>query len=231
MTDITRFPGGLTNRGLGEGIGAYLPFPDPTKYVVDWDDFIYFNEATGIEYTVTVVGTGTVVATDGHGGLVLITNSAADNDSVFVQRIEESFRWSSSKKLWFETRFQVSDATQSDVMVGLAITDATPLDASDGIFFLKADGSTTINLILRKNSTDTSVGAITLANATNYKLGFDYDGANTWRVWQDGLVVASYTGTTNVPDDEDLSVVFGIMNGEAVAKTMTIDYCMAVEDR
>jgi hypothetical protein len=34
-----------------------------------------------------------------------------------------------------------------------------------------------------------------------------------------------------MPDDEDLTVSFGIQNGEAVAKTMTVDYILAAMDR
>lgn len=37
--------------------------------------------------------------------------------------------------------------------------------------------------------------------------------------------------TTNLPDDEELTVSFGIQNGAAAAKTMSVDYIMAVKER
>ena len=36
---------------------------------------------------------------------------------------------------------------------------------------------------------------------------------------------------TNVPNDEELTVSFGIQNGEAAAQTMTIDYVTAMVER
>jgi hypothetical protein len=36
---------------------------------------------------------------------------------------------------------------------------------------------------------------------------------------------------TNLPDDEELTVSFGIQNGEAAAQTMTIDYVVAAVER
>ena len=36
---------------------------------------------------------------------------------------------------------------------------------------------------------------------------------------------------TNLPNDEDLTISFGIQNGEAVAKTMTIDYITMMVER
>ena len=36
---------------------------------------------------------------------------------------------------------------------------------------------------------------------------------------------------TNLPDDEELTISFGIQNGEASAQTMTIDYVVAAVER
>jgi hypothetical protein len=37
--------------------------------------------------------------------------------------------------------------------------------------------------------------------------------------------------TTNLVDDEDLTPTFAIQNGEAVAKTMTVDYIFVAKER
>jgi len=36
---------------------------------------------------------------------------------------------------------------------------------------------------------------------------------------------------TNLPDNEELTISFGIQNGAAAAKTMTIDYVTAIVER
>ena len=47
----------------------------------------------------------------------------------------------------------------------------------------------------------------------------------------DDSKVATETTLTNAPDDEDLTVSFGIQNGAAAAKTMTVDYIFAAVER
>jgi hypothetical protein len=48
------------------------------------------------------------------------------------------------------------------------------------------------------------------------------------------FVNGTYTGssvTTNLPDDEDMTVTIAIQNGEAAAKTMTVDYVYVAKER
>ena len=50
------------------------------------------------------------------------------------------------------SRFKLSDATQSDALVGLAITDTTAIDGvTDGIFFTKDDGDTNLDFVVEKD--------------------------------------------------------------------------------
>jgi hypothetical protein len=37
--------------------------------------------------------------------------------------------------------------------------------------------------------------------------------------------------STNAPDDEELTVSFGIQNGAAAAKVLTVDYVTAMKER
>jgi hypothetical protein len=53
----------------------------------------------------------------------------------------------------------------------------------------------------------------------------------TFTPYVNGVAKTPITSTANMPDDEDLTVSFGIQNGEAVAKTMTVDYILAAMDR
>jgi hypothetical protein len=192
------------------------------------EDFDYY---TAGDWTVTETDAGATQAlTDGDGGLLLITNTAADNDLVALQKKGESFRFASGKELFFEARFKVSDATQSDLAIGLQITDTSPLDVSDGVFFLKADGSTSVSFLVEKNGTATTTSVATLVSDTFITLGFNYDGGSVLQYCVNGVVTGT-SAVTNLPDDEDLTVSFAIQNGEAVAKTMTVDYIFVAKER
>lgn len=199
---------------------------DPFKYHTYANDFDVYTAA---EWTVTETQAGATQAiTAGDGGILLLTNTAADDDLVSLQLLQETFRWASTLDMFFKCRFKVSDATQSDVVMGLQITDTTPLDVTDGIFFIKTDGAATIQFRVEKDNT---ASTLTLTNSlvsdTYMTLGFWYEGnTGVFHVFQDDVEVGQVVNT-NAPDDEDLTVTMAVQNGEAVAKTMSIDYVMA----
>lgn len=223
----TRFPNGVTNVGEDSLFAALGQLAGP-QFHTYFEDFDYYAAA---DWTVTETQAGATQAlTDGDGGLLLLTNTAADNDLVALQKVGESYRFASGKKLFFEARFKVSNATQSDVVMGLQITDATPLDVTDGVFFLKSDDSTTINLLVEKNNTATTTSVGTLADDTYIRLGFYYDGNSSIQAFVNGTYVAT-SATTNLVDDEDLTISFAIQNGNAVARTMTVDYVYVAKER
>lgn len=227
MATPTRYTSGVTTAKSIENLGQFILL-DMTKAHVYFNDF---DTYTAADWTVTEVGVATQALADGDGGLLLVTNAAADDNSSFNQKVGESFLMETGKKAWFKAKFQVNDATQSDVVIGLQITDTTPLDVTDGIFFLKADGAATVDLLVEKDNVATTTASVaTLVDDTDITLGFFYDGVDKIIVFVNDVAVASSV-TTNLPDDEALTVSFGIQNGEAVAKTMTLDYIMASKER
>lgn len=227
----TRFPYGLTNVGETD-LFADMVQPDPTLFHEYWNDFDTY--AAG-DWTVTETQAGATQAlTAGDGGLLLLTNSAADDDLVALQKSPAAFTFTAGKKTFFRCRFKVSDATQSDVVIGLQVVDATPLDVSDGIYFLKADGSTSFSFICRKNATTGSTSAAsvaTLANDTFIELGFYYDGESKVAYEVNGSVIGSLDASSAYLPDTTCTVSFALQNGEAVAKTMTVDYIYAAKER
>lgn len=228
----THFTSGVTNVS-GDGTLGKLKAPAPHKYHSYFNDFdTYLASDWTITTTEAGTGTATEALADGDGGLLLLTNAAGDNDLDFLQLVKEGFKYEAGKQLAFNIRFKTSDATQTDIVAGLQLTDTTPLDVTDGIFFLKEDGSTSISFIVEKNSTQST---LTLPNAladdTFMTLGFVFDPKDQkFHVFQDN-VLAGTVVNTNAPDDEELTVSFGVQNGEAVAKTMTIDYVGAMKER
>ena len=235
----THFPNGISNRTKGHPLFNY-PYLDPSKYYTYFDDFFEYH--SGI-YTITTTeagsGNASEAITSGAGGQLLITNDDADNDLDFFQLKGESFKWDSSKRMFFSARFKTNDATQSEIVMGLQITDTTPLDVTDGIFFLKVDADTKPDLIIEKdNSSSLSVLEMNaMEDDTFVTLSFEYDpldvatGGAVFRAYQDDVQVGEITGTTNAPDDEDLTISFGIQNGEAAAKTLTIDFILVAVER
>ena len=209
MLSTTRFPNGVTNVGE-DSLFAAMGQLAPTKFHTYMEDFDYYAAA---DWTVTETQAGATQAlTNGDGGLLLLTNSAADDDLNALQKVGASFAFAAGKKLWFEARFKVSDATQSDFVMGLQGTDTTPLDTSDGVFFLKADGSTSVSLVVEASSTATTTSSVaTVANDTFVRLGFWYDGDAAVYYFVNGAL-GGKSVTTNLPT-ADLRVSFGIQNG------------------
>lgn len=240
----TRLPKGVVNRESWERFNMFGML-DPTKWITYWDDFAGATDslpnATDANYTVTKTGAGTIAQADGLGGWSILTNAAADNDAVFVQKKGEAFLWQATKRLFFAIRFKLSDATDSDFVAGLQITDTTPLDVTDGIFFLKADDAATVTFNVEKDNAASQLAAFTtLANDTFVELAFEYEGAATvvngsavyrFNVYVNGALAGVVDASTNVPDDELLCVSFGVQNGAAAAKTATIDYIFAALER
>ena len=229
MAAPTRFPSGVTNSAPNTNTG-YYGLPDPSSWHTYFDDFDTY--AAG-QWTVTETGNATQALTDGDGGLLLITNAAADDDASFSQKVGESFLMEAGKPALFKARFKVSDATQSDLVIGLQVTDTTPLDATDGIYFTKADGSASLSAVCRKNATtgSTSLTAATIVSDTYITVGWYYDGKASVTVFVDDVQVGTLDGTSTYLPDTELTVSFGVQNGEAVAKTMTLDYILASKSR
>ena len=234
----THFTSGVTNVVTG-GTGELLKQPDPIKYHVYHEDF---DKYTASDWVITTTEGGSGAATealgDGDGGLLVVTNDDADDDSDEFQwagcsgGVIESFKYEAAKGLYFKTRFKVNDATQSDFAVGLVITDTTVIDGTtDGIFFRKADGATSIELVIEKDSTETTVSCGDAADDTFMTLGFYYDPRiRKFSVYKDNVKVGTAVNT-NAPDDEELAVSFAIQNGAAAAKVMTLDYISAGKER
>lgn len=234
MATPTRFPHGVTSAAKSATLGMFGA-PDPTKWHVYFNDFDTF--ATG-DWTITTVeagaGSATEALTDIDGGALLITNDAADNDADFFQKVGESFLMESGKKAFFKARFKVNDATQSDVVIGLQVTDTTPLAVTDGIYFMKDDGDTNIDFYVQKDATtgqNVQAAVGTLVSDTFIVLGWYYDGKSSVTAFINDAAVATLDASSTYLPDTELTVSFGIQNGEAVAKTMTLDYIFAAKER
>lgn len=233
MGNPARFRNGISTDATGPL--ANFGMPDPSAWHVFFDDFDRFAAA---DWTITTTeagaGSATEALTDAGGGVLLITNDAADDDADFFQKVGESFLLAAGKKAVFKARFKVSDATQSDIVMGLQITDTTPLDVTDGIYFRKDDGDANIDCSVRKNATtgaQNGTAIATLASDTWTVWAWAYDGKDSVKFYVDGVHKTTLSATSAYLPDTELTVSFGIQNGEAVAKTMSVDYVLAAVER
>jgi hypothetical protein len=235
MSTPTRFPSGVSTAIKTNPLGQF-GMPDPTKWHVFFDDF---DTYTAADWTVTEVGVATQALADGDGGLLLITNAAADNDSSQNQKVGESFLLTAGKKTIFKARLKVSDATQSDLLIGLAVLDTTLIAAAgdgvtDGVFFQKDDGVATLDVYCQKDTTtgQTSATSIaTLVSDTFVTLSWYYNGVDSISYYVNDVHTGTLSATSTYLPDTELTVSFAIQNGEAVAKTQTIDYVFVAQER
>lgn len=227
----TRLTGGANTSQIGDTFSS-LHMLDPTNYHTFFQDFDTFTAA---EWTVTETQAGATQAlTAGDNGLLLLTNSAADDDLNAIQKLPAAWLLEAGKRLYFRCRFKVSDATQSDFVIGLQVVDTTPLDVTDGIYFLKTDGAATVDFICRKNATtgSTSASAVaTVVSDTFVSLGFYYDGVSKVVYEVNGTPLGALDASSTYLPDIITTVSLAIQNGEAVAKTMTIDYVFVAKER
>lgn len=245
MAKTTNFPNGITNIAKSSDIGI-LGMPSPLKYVT------YFSDFTGCEgttvdllatspvahtKTVTEAGAGSHSVTlssslGALGGALVLTNDAASADLISIQAKGEAFRFSATKDFIIKARFKVDSATLSSAFVGVAITDTTPLDASDRIGFQMASGSATLSGVAVKDSTSTTVGTKTMVSDTFVELALVYSAsAKELVMFADGVKVGSTTTLTNVVNDEDLTMTLHIQNGSAVIRILTLDYILIAFER
>lgn len=233
MASPTRFPSGVTNVVATHPLGQY-GLSDPAKWNTYFNDFQDY--ASGDFITTRAGVTPTEALTNETGGVLLQTTTAGATDSTFSQKRGESFLLVAGKRALFRTRFKGSDATTSDLLCGLQITDTTPLAVSDGVYFYKPTAAATVNLIVAKASSLVTTSAIaTMVNATHMDLAWYYDGVSSLVYYVDSVQKGTVTVTTTAAGDllpaVTITPSYGIQNGAAAVKTMSIDYIFAAIER
>lgn len=144
MGTPTRFTGGLTQAAEFQPLGQ-LGIPDPFYFASFYDDFLPYRAG---DYTVTATG-GSVAATasGGTGGRILLTTGATIGNQAEIQQPTANFAHVPGKKLAFLCRVNLADVVNSNFLAGLINTTVTPFAADTGIYFLKASGANTVQLI------------------------------------------------------------------------------------
>jgi hypothetical protein len=209
--------------------------PNINKYVTHFESLPMVGADNPSEWTVTLVEAGgddsTVILTGVRGGELLLSTDANEDDGISMQLTGESFGFDGQYPLYFGIKFKVDEATQSDFLVGLAITDVAMLGGvTDGIYFRKVDATTAVNFVLEKDSVETTTSIDVCVADVYVTYEFYYDGAFVW-VYVDGDLVATFTAANeaNLPNDEVLTLSMEFLTGDAVAQDMTVDWLRVIQ--
>lgn len=223
---ITNFGNGVTNRGDSDLFQA-MAMLDPTRHHTYMEDFDYYLAA---DWTVTEVGVATQLLANQDGGVLVILNAGADDNSSFQQKVGEAWTIEASRKSYFRSRFSLLEVIQSEFVMGLQITDTTPLSVSDGVWFQSDDGDANLDIHHAIGSVVTEDLAIaTLVDATALTVEWYWDGISRFYYGVDGVPLGFLEPANFVTTE--LTVSFGVQNGEAAIKSMNVDYVFAAKER
>ena len=210
----------------------FLPYPSDQTFYGYFNDFMTYNSG---DWTITTTEAGGGSASEeiisGAGGQLRISNDDAASDSDFLQLKGEPFRLSTSKRAYFSARFKCNDVDQNDFIMGLQITDTTPLDVSDGVYFISVDGSADLLLNVEKDNSVDATTVATMEDDTFITVTWFVDPDRDGVYYSINNATPVKVSTAKLPDDEDLTISFGIQNGEAAGNTLTIDYVNMIVER
>lgn len=206
-----------------------------SKFITDFQS-MPVDDTTGdpTEWTLTVVEAGandsTMILQDAARGIVKLTSAGNENDGPSAQLMGESFLLDADHPCYFGARWAVSEKTQSDVFVGLAITDTAICagNPDDMIGFMTHDADANLDYIVRESGTGDAVDtAVDLANDTYVVTEFIWDGDATVRIYVDGALIASVTA--NIPDDVEMRVSLEHLNGAVQgSKGLLVDWIRCI---
>lgn len=250
-TNIIAIPDGANVTANARRAPSVLAInPQLAFYFVD--DFLRFeddgsNSING--WTLTAVETGISNSTvmsqgeanfdknstgiDGTGGVIKLDSDGYENDGLQIQMLDEDWKLATGKDAYFECRVQITEATQSDFFVGLAVTDTSVIGSyADGVGFKLTDGSaiTTFETVKDSNLEQSQAIAATAVD-TWYRLGFLYDGATTITPYVNGAAGTAHT--TFLPNNEAMRLTLAWLNGTTNMQNdgMFVDYCYVLQVR
>ena len=248
-TLTTSFGNGLTNADPWQTMGT-AGTPDPTWSQMFVDDF---NDYIAARYSLTGVGTpaAALVSTQGPGGILQLSTSAATNDTSVLQLAVAPVLVNGSqlgKPFFWKARISLGSGAVSTVAAGMMSTNANPvLNNVDGMYFLKASGGQTwtFQVVVGGVTVSTPIPtSLVSVDVTYVELGFalDYQGniaiffnpttGNVSPAVQNGAprgrVAAVYSPT--LPAGQ-LNPTISISNTSASVKTAFVDYQMFSAER
>jgi len=214
-------------------------WPDQTLYVDDFTGVTFDN--TNDWTVVKDSGASVAIVADTLNGFVGLNSTATtDDDGSSIQGNEIwGLPSTAGQKLYFEARFQIADADQMDVFIGVCENFATNpencLAAANRIGFQIDDGDATPHIITESGGTETDTtvdSTYDLSDATNVTVSFvatKGDATDKVQFYVNRTLVGTHS--TNVPTANMAAAAMEISGNASGTKTMYIDYIMVAQDR
>lgn len=206
--------------------------PNVVKWFNDFTEPVASAD-TPVGATVTLVEAGggdtTLTMPDGAPSALLITTDGNEDDGANVQWLPECFKFDYRYPTYFGAKFKINDVDQTDILIGLAVTDTTLLGGvTDGVYLVSVDGSATLNFTIEDTNVESSVAVGTLVDDAWMLAEWYYDGA-TWYSYLNGI--AGGTQTLAAPADQEMCPSLHFLTGEATANTCYVDWIKAIQIR
>lgn len=173
-------------------------------------------------------GTGLTVQ-DARGGKAKFINGGSNNDAYTYTSKYEVVKLASGKDSWFWTTIAVADVSEADLFVGVSAKIGSGVlfdNRLDAIGFYLTDGDATLFCECNKNGTPTQVtSGIDLADGIEKFVGFHVKSTTEveFYVGNSGNIPQLVTTiSTNIPDDEEMTVAFALRNGTGAANNLII---------
>lgn len=233
---VTNFPNGVSCTASGDALAAF-PLAVPNTYGVLQNDFFELDTTD----TWTFTNTNATATVSGSVGVVDILTAGADNDKGQLSMTDVGVSLVSGKKAAFSTRFKVGSDAGTNGLEGIIIglttgqtgtnlisADGTSLAFDDGVVFYSSPASSFLQVASRASDTETRVSLA--SDNVGYtedlwqRIDIVYDGTQLkFYYGTDSAVNLVKTITTNIPTAA-LTPTLYIEAGEAVAKTLSVDY-------
>ena len=169
----------------------------------DVDKAVINNYNAG-DWTTTATGTAPVAASLVQDALFTISSQAStDFSGDNMQILGSRFKLEANKPVYFRADVTLSEATQSDFLIGLCGVDTHLMAASSshainveagGAFFSKLDGSTSVLFKTYGTSAETNSAAASTMDTAKHIYEIYWDGS-TLHGKVDGVEVASFGAT------------------------------------
>jgi len=225
-----------TNK-INEGVDAIVDPRTPSRWLDAFGDvgkFLMDTKYVASDFTVTATGTSPITASVLPGAVALMTTGGSDFNGNNVQALGSQFKLQTGKPMYFGAKLTVSDATQSDLVVGLFGVDTTLTAASSthaldvsagGVGFTKLDGVTAVNFKTFTTATEKNTASASTLDTAAHVYEFYWDGS-VLIGYVDGAFVASFSSNITT---EVLTPSINFRTGEGAAKTLTIHWMRAIQ--
>jgi len=225
-----------TNK-ITEGVNVIVDPRYPFRWLDAYGDIqktLIDTTYRAADFTVTATGTSPVTPSVIPGAVALITTPATDFTGDNIQALGTQYKLVANKPLYFGAKIAISDATQSDLLVGLCGTDTTLTAASvahaldigaGGVLFSKLDAVTAINFKTFTATAENNTASVGAIDTDPHVYEIYWDGS-ALHFYFDGVLKGCFTTTVTA---EVLTPSLAFRAGEAAAKTCTLHWMRCIQ--